>query len=216
MLETMVAFNLVEHVGDSVFDPQEGPVGYERLLTRNRKPHRTADGHICVLPYSSQNWRDFFQICGRAELANDPRFKDLPARTKHIGLLYGLLEEALLEKTTAEWESLCASRQIPCMRLTDVGELHQDPHLKAVHFFRHADHPSQGMYRQVDSPVRFSQSPASVRRHAPVIGEHSIEILEQSGFSRTEIEQLLLSGATIDGRSPRDEVSAKVAEKLQQ
>ena len=82
----------------------------------------------------------------------------------------------------------------------DLGNIQEDPHLKAVQFFKRTDHPSQGAYRQVDIPTRFSESPASVRRHAPVIGEHSVEILEETGHSRAEIERLLMAGATVDGR----------------
>ena len=73
ILETMTAFVMAEHMGGLTFDPPVGPPGYSRMLAPDRKPHRTADGHICVLPYTDRHWRDFFRIAGRPELADDPR-----------------------------------------------------------------------------------------------------------------------------------------------
>jgi crotonobetainyl-CoA:carnitine CoA-transferase CaiB-like acyl-CoA transferase len=70
MLETMTAFVMAEHMGGLTFDPPMGPPGYSRMLAPDRRPHRTADGHICILPYSDRHWRDFFSIAGRPELAD--------------------------------------------------------------------------------------------------------------------------------------------------
>ena len=73
MLETMTAFVMAEHMGGLTFDPPSGEPGYSRMLAPDRRPHRTADGHICILPYTDRHWRDFFLIAGRPELADDPR-----------------------------------------------------------------------------------------------------------------------------------------------
>jgi crotonobetainyl-CoA:carnitine CoA-transferase CaiB-like acyl-CoA transferase len=78
MLETMTAFVMAEHMGGL------GPPGYSRMLAPDRKPHRTADGHICILPYTDRHWRDFFRIAGRPELADDPRLTDAPTRSRHV------------------------------------------------------------------------------------------------------------------------------------
>ncbi len=73
MLETMTAFVMAEHMGGLTFDPPLGPPGYSRMLAPDRRPHRTADGHICILPYSDRHWRDFFRVAGRPELAPTTR-----------------------------------------------------------------------------------------------------------------------------------------------
>jgi crotonobetainyl-CoA:carnitine CoA-transferase CaiB-like acyl-CoA transferase len=64
---------MAEHMGGLTFDPPLGPPGYSRMLAPDRRPHRTADGHICILPYTDRHWRDFFRMAGRPELVEDPR-----------------------------------------------------------------------------------------------------------------------------------------------
>ena len=72
MLETMTAFVMAEHMGGLTFDPPLGPPGYSRMLAPDRRPHRTADGHICILPYSDRHWRDFFRVAGRPGIGRRP------------------------------------------------------------------------------------------------------------------------------------------------
>ncbi|HEX2255882.1 MAG TPA: CoA transferase [Afifellaceae bacterium] len=211
MLETMAAFNLVEHYAGGVFRPPAGPIGYSRLLTPYRKPYRCADGYLCLLAYTDRQWRGFFEIIGRPELADDERFRTLAARTRNTDALYAIVEQAIADKTTAEWLELCRRHQIPCMPLLKIDEIERDPHLAETGFFGEAEHPSEGRYTQVGIPTRFSASRTQVRRHAPALGEHSVEILREAGFSPAEIAALLDEGASIDGRP----VAAEAAEDSQ-
>ena len=103
MLETMAAFVMAEHLGGLTFDPPLGPPGYARMLAPDRRPHRTADGHICILPYSDRHWRDFFRVAGRPDLAADPRLADAPTRARHVAELYALIAECVRGNTTAYW-----------------------------------------------------------------------------------------------------------------
>jgi crotonobetainyl-CoA:carnitine CoA-transferase CaiB-like acyl-CoA transferase len=201
MLETMAAFNLVEHFGGGVFRPPAGPIGYARLLTPYRKPYRTADGFVCLLAYTDRQWRDFFDIAGRSELAEDERFRTLAARTRNTDALYAIVEEAVAGKPTAEWLELCGERHIPCIPLLKIEAIEADPHLAETGFFQPAEHPYEGGYTLIGVPTHFSASPAEVRRHAPALGEHSVEVLRETGFSEPEIEALMAEGATADGRA---------------
>src|SRR5260370_30303304 len=79
MLETMPAFVMAEHMGGLTFEPPLGPPGYARMLAPDRRPHRTADGHICILPYTDRHWRDFFRIARRPPFAPGARLA--PAQT---------------------------------------------------------------------------------------------------------------------------------------
>lgn len=206
MLETMTAFNLAEHFVDAVFDPPKTDPGYQRLLTANRRPHKARDGYICILPYSDRNWRDFFQMSGREEMLTDDRFSNLVSRTKHIEALYGIVAEAALEKSCSEWQILCDRHAIPCQTVTALKDLMDDPHLKSAGFFKAAQHPSEGAYHQTGIPVEFSKTPGDIRRHAPILAQHTAEVLTDAGFSQSEIDGLVRSGAAVVPTDPKNSV----------
>ena len=132
MLETMVAFNLLDHQRGHTFEPPIGEFGYDRLLTPYRRPYRTADGWAGLLPYNDRHWREFFRIAGRPELADDPRFADHNARIVHIDELYRLVDELAPTLSTAEWLERCEAAQIPAMAVLDLSRYEDDPHLAAV------------------------------------------------------------------------------------
>src|SRR5690606_7436143 len=137
--ETMVAFLMVEHLYAKGFEPPLGPSGYARLTTPHRKPYRTKDGYVCILPYSDKQWAGFFEIAGRPELKDDARFKDHSTRTEHIDAIYRILGEAMLEKSTDEWVRLAESVEIPVAKVNDLDDLLEDEHLKAVGLFQSFD-----------------------------------------------------------------------------
>ena len=115
MYESMVAFNMAEHVCDWIFEPPEAPFGYARVLSPGRRPYRTLDGYVCFLAYTDRQWKAFFRFTDEAELADDPRFKTLTERTKHIDQLYAMVGEKIAGYTTADWMALCDAEQIPAM-----------------------------------------------------------------------------------------------------
>lgn len=197
MLETMVAFNLVEHLDGCAYQPPMSPLGYERVLTAARRPFPTRDGHVCILPYSDKQWRGFFTAVGRPELMDEPRFATYRARVTSVDDLYGFVASVTPQKTTAEWVAICEAAQIPCMSVVDLDGLMQDEHLQAVGMFEKHHHPSEGATLLVRSPVNFSKSPSSIRRHAPRFGEHGVEIARQLGYDTAGIEALQASGALI-------------------
>ncbi|MFT5489488.1 MAG: crotonobetainyl-CoA:carnitine CoA-transferase CaiB-like acyl-CoA transferase, partial [Alphaproteobacteria bacterium] len=80
MFETMVAFNMADHIFGYTFDPPEGPMGYSRVLTPSRRPYKTTDGFICLLAYTDIQWVRFWEEVGRSELKDDPRFDSLSSR----------------------------------------------------------------------------------------------------------------------------------------
>ena len=135
MLETMTAFVMAEHMGGLTFDPPLGPPGYSRMLAPDRRPHRTADGHICILPYSDRHWRDFFRVAGRPELADDPRLADAQTRSRHVAELYALIAECVRGNTTAHWLAALKSADIPCGPVNLLIALLEDEQLAAVDFF---------------------------------------------------------------------------------
>lgn len=197
MFETMVAFNLVEHLRGAAFEPPEGPFGYERLMSDFRRPMQTADGFMCLLPYTDANWHDFFTFVGRPELIDDERFSHHNVRIKNVDELYGLVGELSLTRTTAEWVAFCDDHSIPAAAVLDLAELDQDPHLAAVGLVRIEEHPSEGGYKHVADPVTYSESPTSLRHHAPRLGQHAVEILEELGYAPDRIAGLGADGVIV-------------------
>ncbi len=191
MAEVTAAFNLVEHLNGHTFEPKEEPFSYLRLRSRNRKPRRTADGWICLLPYSDANWRDFFTTVGRPELADDPRFATANDRVANADEVYGHVDTYAPTKTTAAWMAFCAEHSIPCMPITDLRALDDDEHFAAVGLLELDDHPTEGAYRVIRDPVRFaSADDRTIRRHAPRIGQHNLEVLREIGWTDDDIAAL--------------------------
>jgi crotonobetainyl-CoA:carnitine CoA-transferase CaiB-like acyl-CoA transferase len=194
MFETMVSYLMVEHLYGATFAPPEGPIGYARVLAPWRRPYRTADGFISMIAYTDRQWQRFWQAAGRPETMDDPRFADLAARTADVDDVYRLAGEALATKTTAEWLALFDELEIPAGPVNALADLADDPHLKAIGFFRHVAHPSEGDLVMPDTPLRFSDSPAAITRLPPRFGEHGREILGEIGLSGEEIDVLAAAG----------------------
>jgi crotonobetainyl-CoA:carnitine CoA-transferase CaiB-like acyl-CoA transferase len=201
MFETMVAFNMAEHLFGHAFDPPVGPMGYSRVLAPWRRPYRTRDGYLCTLVYTDVQWRRFWAEVGRAGLADDPRFDSLASRSDNIEELYRLAGECIAERTTADWMKTMARLDIPAAPIATLEDLPNDPHLAAVGFFRKAQHPSEGGIVMPDIPMKFARTPAEIARLQPRLGEHSVEILREAGLSDAEIGKLLADRASRDGCS---------------
>jgi len=200
MFETMAQMVLGDHMGGRTFEPPLGPPGYKRSLSPERVPYRTRDGYISVLAYNDKQWRSFFAAIGRPELPDaDPRFADVGSRTVHIDALYALIAEVFSARTTAEWLAILDSADIPAMPLHTLDTLIDDPHLAAIGFLQTAEHPSEGTIRSTGVPTSWSESQAAPGRPAPHLGEHSVEVLREAGYTGAEIDRLLAAGITADG-----------------
>lgn len=196
MFETMVAFNMADHIFGHTFDPPEGPMGYSRVLTPSRRPYRTTDGYICLLAYTDIQWVRFWEEVGRPELRDDPRFDSLASRADNIEAVYSLAGEFIATRSTRDWLDTLERLEIPCGEITELEEIPNDPHLRAVGFFRTEDHPTEGKVTIPDTPVQFSRTPASIDRLQPKLGEHSAEILREAGLADDEVDRMRASGAT--------------------
>jgi crotonobetainyl-CoA:carnitine CoA-transferase CaiB-like acyl-CoA transferase len=183
MFETTAEFAYIEHLLGFAFEPPLGEPGYVRVVSPRRKPFRTADGHVCILPYSDSNWRDFFDFVGRPHLKDDARLYPLSERAAHLEMLYEIIEEEAPKHSTEAWVDFCDRVSIPCMPVLSLADLPNDPHMKAVGMFGQAEHPSEGAYKMIRQPVTFSSAPFELRRHAPRLGEHNAEILAELGLS---------------------------------
>ena len=177
MFETMVSYTLIEHLAGETFCPPQGGMRYERILSPNRKPYRTKDGYLSLLPYTTPQWVRFFEAVDRPDLAADPQVTDPPTRGEHIDGLYQIVADLMAQRTTAAWVELLKDADIPMTPVLSPEDLLDDEHLKQTGFFERYQHPSEGEIRQLGIPVSFSRTPGAVRRHAPRLDEHREEIL---------------------------------------
>ncbi|MCP3990077.1 MAG: CoA transferase [Actinomycetia bacterium] len=202
MLETMVAFNLVEHQRGHGFEPPMGTFGYTRLFSPNRRPFASADGWIAILPYNDSHWREFFTIIGQPELIDDPRFADHNARIANVDEAYGMVSDAAATKTTAEWLALCEEKSIPCSVVLNPTDAIDDPHLDAVGMIDIRHHPSEGPYRYIRDGPRLSETPMGLHRHAPRLGQHTREVLGDLGYQPAHIDDLVAEGVAVAEGEP--------------
>lgn len=205
MFESLVDFLMVEHLYGASFDPPIDRMGYARILTTERKPYRTLDGHyLAVLPYSDQNWRDFFRIAGRPEIYDEPCFASIAIRVAHSNEIYARLEQIVATRTAVDWQRELDAAQIPAMLVNTKEMLLESEQLNATGFWKMVDHPTEGRLRMTDPPIRFSASPSSIRRMPPQLGQHSAEILVEAGYSSDQIERLLSAEVCLAARTPSD------------
>lgn len=196
MFETMTQFVMGDHLGGQTFIPAEGPSGYARLLAHERRPYATRDGYICALIYSDRQWKSFCSLIGRPDMfASDPRLASLTARTLHIDELYAFVAEQLRTRTTAEWMAALEKADIPCMPMHTPESIVEDPHLKAVGFFRPVEHPTEGRLLSMAVPSSWSRTQPQPGRPTPRLGEHTAEVLRELGYDEAAIAAVSTSRA---------------------
>ncbi|MFM0157096.1 MULTISPECIES: CaiB/BaiF CoA transferase family protein [Paraburkholderia] len=164
MFETLVSFCMIEHMGGEVFDPPLGSMGYGRVLSPHRKPYRSKDGFVSVVPYTDAQWQRFFTLSGHPELAADTRFVNARTRSTNFDALYRFLSEIVQLRTTDEWIELLGPADIPVAAVISPEELLEDEHLKQTGFFVKREHPTEGMVRLMNIPTRFSRTPGRIAK----------------------------------------------------
>lgn len=194
MFESMVSYNLVEHFQGLHFDPPLSGAGYVRVLDPSRKPYRTTDGFICMMPYTDENWRLFFSEVGQPQLAADLRFAGIANRTRNIGELLATAAQFIARHSTDYWVQACARLQIPAAPVTRLDDLTQDEHLVATGYFQDIEDPAMGTVHFPGVPVKFDGQRPSIAM-PPRLGEHTRAVLIEAGVSLDTIDSLIASGA---------------------
>ena len=191
MLETIVAFNLQEHLWGGVFDPPLGSgVGYVRLLSEHRRPYETRDGHICVLAVNDEQWRRLLPTIGRPELLLDERFTTVDARMKNIDAVYGVVSDQMKTQTSADWHRMLDAIDIPNGPMARFEDMLGDAYLNEISFFHRYEHPSEGPMLTTSVPTQFSATPGGLHRPPPRLGEHNDEVFGAIGYGADEIAVL--------------------------
>jgi len=146
----------------------------------------------CVSP---RNWQDLCSSLGRMDLASDLRFASNPARVENRALLLPELVMEFAKRSTSDWLDQLSSFGVPVGPVRRVEDVLEDPWCLERHLIVEAEHPRAGRLRTMGSPLHLSRTPVSVSGCAPVLGEHTEEILREAGFEADEIVNLLAIGA---------------------
>jgi crotonobetainyl-CoA:carnitine CoA-transferase CaiB-like acyl-CoA transferase len=194
MFDTALAFNLVEHLDAATTRPALGRPGYGRVLNPHRRPYRTADGWVALLPYLAKEWFDLWRALGRQDILRELDGLDPAEVRAQAGQLYQKLAEVTPTRTTAEWLAFAAQVGMAASPVHSLADIVDDA---ALHrgVLRDAEHPVVGPYRRIASPIRMSETPGPEPRPAPLIGQHTEEVLAELGFGPDEISALAESGA---------------------
>lgn len=173
MEQAMSAFMLAEHGAGAICEPPVAfdgmpPAGYSRVLSAERRPHRTRDGWIHLFPYLPKHYAGLFAEAGVDHTDGDARYADERATLRNSDSLYRDVRAIAPRKSTAEWLAYCRRTGIPATELKTLQDLVDGLSVDV--------HPTAGRYRVIPPMASFSATPTSMRRHAPLIGEHNAQI----------------------------------------
>lgn len=172
-----------------------GPLGSAHPLTAPYQAFPTADGWINVGGANQGNWERIARTLDLDELIADPRYADNSARMAHRDELAARLAERLRTRPTAAWLAAFDAAGVPAGPIHSVAEMATDPQTLAREMVVTLDHPRAGRTRALGLPIKFSDTPGSVRRPAPLLGQHTREVLREHGYADAEIEALAAEGA---------------------
>ena len=155
----------------------------------------TRDGWLALGVGTDRQFRHLCQLIGRPGLAQDARFVSNPLRVENRADLVPLLQGIFRERFTDEWLGVLKEAQIPCAPINTIDRVFEDPQVQSREMVVEVDHPAAGTVRLVNSPLKLSRTPVEIRRHPPLLGEHTEEILmDLLGRSAEQVEELRVEG----------------------
>src|SRR5919204_814080 len=172
-----------------------GPEGNVHSSIVPYQTFRAADGFVNVCCANNALFERLCRAIDLEELLDDPRFADNTSRVEHRDALVPLLEARIGRIQKAEVVRKLREANVPVGPISDLAEVFSDPVVRHLGLIAEVDHPVAGRVRAPGIPVRFSETPGSVRRHPPLLGEHTDEVLQDLGYTVAEIAKLRSDGA---------------------
>jgi len=174
------------------------PMGSAHPLNAPYQSLATRDGWINIGAANQANWLRLLEVIEAPALAEDVRFHDNAARMGNREALIEAIESVLVRRDTADWVERLNAAGIPAGPILDVGQMHRDPQAIARGMITEVEHTSAGTVQTLGCPVSFTGTPGGVRRAAPLLGEHTREVLAELGHDETAIDALFAAGAAAE------------------
>ena len=199
MLDSVIAFLWSSDMGGQTFVGRE--VSEQRAATFIDLIYETKDDYITVSTMTNVQWRGFCKVAGREDLLNDPRFLTPALRDENADDRLNLIQEVLLEKPATEWLLTLDDAGVPCAPVLTRKQMIEHPQIKASDIVVEYEHQHAGRLRQARPAARFEGTPTSIRQGAPLLGEHTYDLLAEVGYSDQDIDamvkaQILGAGGT--------------------
>jgi crotonobetainyl-CoA:carnitine CoA-transferase CaiB-like acyl-CoA transferase len=160
--------------------------------------YETKNGYMTVAVMSNKEWMGLAKALEKPEWLDDERFATPSARDKHVNERLLLTQEVLSSRTTAEWMARLEANDVPCAPALKRNEVLNHPQVVAAGTIVEFEHHAAGRLRQARPPAQFDKTPCSIRRGAPLLGEHTDEVLEELGYSesmRRELRTARITGS---------------------
>jgi crotonobetainyl-CoA:carnitine CoA-transferase CaiB-like acyl-CoA transferase len=172
-----------------------GPMGTAHPLNAPYQAFPASDGWITVGAANQENWLRLLEALESLELGKDPRFANNAERMRNLPALTAALSPLFQRRTLAEWLRRLEESGVPAGPVLDIAEMHADPQALAREMIVETTHTTAGQVKSIGLPIKFSDTPGGVRRAAPLLGQHTREVLREHGFSDVEIDEMAALGA---------------------
>lgn len=178
-----------------------GPTGSAHVLTAPYQAFKAKDGWLNIGGANQSNWERIADVLGHPEWRDDPRFRTNSDRMRNLDALVRAMNDVLATRTRAEWIEAFDAAGVPVGPVHSIGEALSHPQTLARGMVVDLEHPQAGPTRALGCPLHFSETPTSIDRPAPLLGEHTREVLREVGYSDAEIDSLAAQGAIEEARA---------------
>jgi formyl-CoA transferase len=198
LLESAIALEAWETSSYFATGEVPKPLGSAHRINAPYQAVRTSDGHITIGATTPGNWQAFAAALGIEHLSDDERFATGPLRRQNYQALVALIEEVTTTNSSDHWYRLLEKAGVPCGVLYTLDQMLEDEHVRARGVVRELEHTTLGKVRATGSPVRLSRTPLRLERAGPLLGEHTLELLEELGIR--DIESLEQGGVVASAK----------------
>ena len=171
------------------------PLGSAHRMNAPYQAIRCADGYVTIGANTNRLFQRLCSVLGHEEWSSVAEFANNGSRVRNRAKLASLIESVMIQQSCHHWLSALDAADIPCGPINDYAQVFSDPQVAAREMVLETEHPVLGRLRTLGSPIKMSATPADASRRAPLLGEHTDDVLREFGLSADEIEALRQSGA---------------------